>query len=87
MDTNGYAAVRLCAPNDPNGNPRRCFLVLRDGAPVDVVDEGFLGDSAVIEPYPALRGVWMPRVNVAVSEYRRYMQLREDLITIPAPVE
>jgi hypothetical protein len=33
-----------CAPNDNNGNPRRCFVIWSDdGILLDVIDEGYSG--------------------------------------------
>lgn len=39
--------IRLAAPNDNNGNPRRLFAVIRDGGISAVYDEGYSGPGAV----------------------------------------
>lgn len=38
-------AIRLNAGNDMNGNPRRVFVVLDKHGILDIIDEGYNGDS------------------------------------------
>lgn len=61
--------LHLCAPNDTNGNPRRVFVTIDDdGLITGRYDEGYLGSSAVPQPYQKV-----PRHTIAVSgaEYAR----------------
>jgi hypothetical protein len=40
--------VHYCAPNDHNGNPQRCYVLIDpDDVAVAAWDEGYLGDHAV----------------------------------------
>lgn len=70
------ARQQLRAPNDVNGNPRRCWAILdRSGdgwAVADVIDEGYAGLPAQLRDLPEL-----PPVNVAASEYRRWLGLAQ----------
>jgi hypothetical protein len=78
--------LHLCADNDRNGNPRRCFAVLEAGTGrhVETIDEDYIGESALYGRYPwfhssvALRHELVPayavRVDVAPAEYRRWMR-------------
>ena len=69
-DPRRLLALHMRAPNDTNGNPRRCYVVMtRDGAIVQAVDEGYSGWQAVCQAgYPnAVQG---PAFDVTPSAYR-----------------
>jgi hypothetical protein len=43
-----FYAIHLRAPNDANGNPRRCFAIYAEsGEYLGTVDEGYKGDRAI----------------------------------------
>jgi hypothetical protein len=69
----------LCASNDLNGNPQRCYvLVDEDGEAMAAWDEGYMGSNAVPgvwrrEAYSALRS------EITVKEYKRLLK------TLPSP--
>lgn len=59
----------LRAPNDRNGNPKRCYLILAaDGAIIDCLDEGYAGCPRWVRDL-----VQLPTVNVSAGEYRAFM--------------
>lgn len=63
----------LRAPNDTNGNPRRCFALYGDdGKLLDVVDEGYKG-----QPLHARGLVQLPSVEISASEYREWIKAGE----------
>lgn len=65
-----YIVNHMCAKNDINGNPRRCFVVqnLSTGLIDNVINEGFSGRQAWRDKYPtALEGV---RFDVTLKEYK-----------------
>lgn len=64
-------AVKLEAQNDPNGNPRRGWLVL-DSLPFFVAEgasTGIFGTTQLFEKYGATQKAI---VKVSASEFRRY---------------
>jgi hypothetical protein len=62
--------VRLMAPNDPSGNPRRCWVVFNvKGERIDVIDEGYDGESAFTRAHPG--GVMLMSVRVAYAPYHQ----------------
>jgi len=68
-----------CAPNDRNGNPQRCYVLLDlDDVAVAAWDEGYLGSHAV-------HGIWReaaynaPRIECTVAAYRHLLR------TLPGP--
>jgi hypothetical protein len=76
-----YVTLHLCAPNDTNGNPRRCWLLLEvqksdtEGVPdwlrhVAVCDEG----------YGNLPNEWPTPTSIAVppAERREWLRLARD---------
>lgn len=72
--------LHLCASNDDNGNPRRCFVVLSaDGFNhvVGVYDEGYLSFRAVPEKYR--KNQYPVVINVTVQEYERWMAMGANL--------
>ena len=59
--------------NDVNGNPRRLYMVLDDdGCVVDVINEGYAGNSQVRRKYPD--AVVGPRIEVPISEYNDWLK-------------
>jgi len=62
--------LHLCTKNDVNGNPRRLYVKVLHGSPVDVIKEGHEGIPASIEGLPIIR------VNVPHSEYKRWLKLK-----------
>lgn len=75
-------ALHLRADHAPNGNPRRCFVVLdRRGYFVEAIDEGYLGSSALSNRYPwfhssvardlGITPAYPEAIDVPVSEYKR----------------
>jgi hypothetical protein len=49
-------AIKLCAKNDNNGNPRRIFVVLdATGSIVDTIMEGYEGLAALTNKYPEFK--------------------------------
>jgi hypothetical protein len=65
--------VRLKAPNDPNGNPRRCWVVFdRLGNRIDCIDEGYVGMTAFTDKYPG--GAEVLCVPVAYRAYKDALQ-------------
>jgi hypothetical protein len=68
-----YSTVRLAAPNDSNGNPRRLFLAMKGGEPVGVFDEGYEGKAAI--PDQKMRDGWQGiTIAVPASEYREWLK-------------
>ena len=84
-----FSVIHLRAPNDNNGNPRRCFAVFRHGTEdnpgsrysqlVAVVDEGYGGTG---ELDVQMRGFGVKdkeycfhcQVNVTASEYKNWLR-------------
>lgn len=68
--------IRLCAPNDCNGNPRRVYVLLgSDGSIVRAVDEGYAGIHA-IDGVVGKSGLKYTPVDIDTSyaEYRRLLR-------------
>ena len=61
----------LCAENDDNGNPRRCYVIYSgDGEVTAIHDEQNSGPSAV----PGFREmIHLPRINVSPREYQSFI--------------
>jgi len=69
-----FYILHLCASNDPNGNPRRLYLVRsNDGSTAYAYDEGYMGAGAVPKRFRRLAFSAF-RLNVTVSEYRRILR-------------
>lgn len=70
-------ALHLCAPNDANGNPQRCFAILNsEGGIFRVLDEGYAGEALL----DGIRGNFQlftaaHRINVSADEYKRWLSL------------
>lgn len=63
-------SIHIIAPNDPNGNPRRLYLVCGPHGPLAAVDEGYSGFRAIAEAgFPNAPEVW--NIEVSASEYKR----------------
>ena len=63
-------AIRLDAPNDNNGNPRRVWVVIdsKTGDIIDTIDEEYMGIGPLRQKYPdAVEG---PRFATTPHEYR-----------------
>ena len=66
--------IKVSAPNDRNGNPRRCFVVIdQEGRLVEVIDEGYVGVSAVTKRWPNIKQ--SIQVNVTVNEYKKFIKV------------
>lgn len=60
----------LSAPNDTNGNPRRCFVIMGEDARVlDVIDEGYAGAPRWIRDL-----VQLPGMRITATEYRDWLR-------------
>jgi hypothetical protein len=82
--------THLCADNDVNGNPRRCWIVTdHQGRHVETLDEGYVGEGQLQARYPwtswhALHSygfaeptqhtVYPQRIDVSPSEYKRMLR-------------
>ena len=65
--------LRLAAPNDSNGNPRRCFVLFdENGIGVATYPEGYEGRECLPKH---LRQTIAPTINVPVAEYKRWATL------------
>ena len=65
----GWFIVHLCAFNDENGNPRRCYvLYTAEGNVADVWDEGYGGVWSVPEPYRKFAHL-APKIDVTPRQY------------------
>lgn len=64
--------LRLCAPNDTNGNPRRAWVTFNaDGLPLAIYPEGYGGvTEAIKDPEVRALALIAPRINVSASELR-----------------
>ena len=70
-------AIKLCAKNDINGNPRRVFVVLDDmGSLVEAIDEGYNGTAELFAKYPDISKVqgWPIEFATTPAEYRRLLK-------------
>ena len=63
-------AIHLCAKNDRNGNPRRCYVVLNEHGRVGVVDEGYKGISGLYAKYPELKGFYPESFSTTPEQYQ-----------------
>lgn len=79
------SVLHVCAPNDVNGNPRRCYVVTsHEHGFVETIDEGYEGEAALYSRYPwfhhraaerlGLKPAYAHRVDVSASEYKREMR-------------
>lgn len=68
--------IKLCAKNDSNGNPRRCYVLLdSDGAVVCAVDEGYEGLGALAAIPGASCITYTPvEFDTTPTEYRRLLR-------------
>ena len=63
--------VLLAAPNDSNGNPRRCYVLFNEnGVGVQAWDEGYNGFLALPEH---LQKTPRPVIQVPAKEYKRWL--------------
>lgn len=86
--------LHVCANNDVNGNPRRCFVIFDQmGRHVETLDEGYYGEGQLQARYPwtswhALSRYGFPeparyttyptRVDSTPSEYKRMLRREPD---------
>lgn len=76
--------VKLSAPNDNNGNPRRLFIVKKidsenphfSGERVEIIDEGYRGNAAYRESYPG--AIFIGEYEISASTYRHWMQVKRN---------
>jgi hypothetical protein len=68
-----YLIQNLRAPQDPNGNPQRVWVVFstETGETVAVFDEGYLGRHCVPAEYRD-QGAEIASVQVPVNEYKNF---------------
>ena len=77
-----FSVIHITAPNDNNGNPRRCFAVYKHDGPrysklVAVVDEGYSGEAGLASQIRGFGGsdyCIHCRVNVSASEYKSWVK-------------
>ena len=71
--------VHLCAPNDRNGNPNRCYVAFAGSALRGAWDERYDGFNAVP---PELRQLALnaPRIDVAAGVINKYKRWAKDLV-------
>jgi len=74
-----YIATYFAAPNTPNGNPNRGWIVvdLKDRREVEFVDEGYNGSTYIYKKYPKISVVPGFRIEVAssfINQLRREMR-------------
>jgi hypothetical protein len=68
--------IHICAPNDRNGNPQRCYLVLdSENSNVIAYDIGYRGTDCLPDDKAIQNAVYYAnRVNVSPAEYRRILR-------------
>ena len=65
--------IHLAAPNDSNGNPRRCFVLFNEnGIGIAAYPEGYEGRNCLPEH---LRKTIAPTINVAAQEYKSWLKI------------
>ena len=65
--------ILLAAPNDTNGNPRRCFVLFNEnGVGVEAWDEGYSGCDALPKH---LQKTPRPVIQVSATEYKRWLNI------------
>lgn len=67
--------IKLNAGHDRNGNPRRCFVVIRNcSGIVKVYDEGYRGINAITNHHhrQAFGGI---EFNVSAGDYRNMLRM------------
>jgi hypothetical protein len=70
-------AVHICAPNDVNGNPQRCFAVLDEHSEIAaVVDEGYEGEAALRSLGYEVE-LCQHRIEVSEAEYMRWLRISD----------
>ena len=77
-----FYVLHLCAPNDTNGNPRRCYVVQsRDGVLYKVIDEGYGGWGGLRMWCSEREGslTHVATINVPVSEYKSWLRAGKEV--------
>lgn len=67
--------IRISAPNTPNGNPRRLYLVYEHGHLVGIYDDDYMGDGAL--PSEIRQAYAGHTIKVAAAEYNRLNKIRK----------
>jgi len=62
-------ALHLKAKNDVNGNPRRLFVLIEDGCPKKVINEGYRGIPEELRDLPIIP------INVTTSEFESWKKM------------
>ena len=71
--------LHLCAPNDSNGNPVRCYVALGENAHfLGAWDEGYLGYNATPESIRT-QTVHSFRINCSPKEVRMHLKWHDEL--------
>jgi len=71
--------IHYCAPNDTNGNPRRCYVLFDiDNVAVAAWDEEYYGHHAV-PGFWREQAYWSKRVECTPAKYRKLLK------TLPSP--
>ncbi len=69
-------AQKLTAPNCPNGNPGRVWVLYdQEGRAVDAIDEGYSGRPMVVK---TLNLTEIPTIQVSRGEYRDWLRVGEE---------
>lgn len=69
------SVLHLKAPNDPNGNPRRLFVVVHPQKGIVLtVDEGFAGIHSLVAVAPELRRHEPITLPIDASTYRKLLR-------------
>ena len=75
-----FIVQRLDAPNTPNGNPRRVYVVYSIyGLIVGCYDEGYLGHKALPEEILSHKLIWLHNMKVTVAVYKHYLNWGKDI--------
>jgi len=75
--------VKIVAPNDVNGNPRRCWIIeITQSRYVKVIDEGYSGSGALTEDGGFTQEEkeqileTAPEIHVSANEYNFWLKGR-----------
>ena len=73
------AVIHLCATNDTNGNPRRCYVALSEnGIFLGAFDEGYAGYLAVPKELQK-QAQYALRIEVSGDEVEKFLAWHDDL--------
>ena len=69
--------IKLCAPNDTNGKPRRLFLLFESTDKLlSVEEEGYEGLAAVHRKFPEVKFSAPYTIAISAREYSRWKCIR-----------